>query len=508
MNQSSNTTEFTLDWLSAYVPYVFIGGVELLHRAAVRKQRAYYQIKHILDEKNVGTDEYHEGDIEEFVNIKVTTNNFPDWETEYPQLNRSLRPTISVNGRATDSLLGLYWSDVNIQGEDIIIGKSDTQPSVPLHFLITDISWTGSESATGSSCYITRDWLMVDIIRSDVKRYNFELTSSISAAITVSDSYWYNAYLNRSSFLDNPIGVIAVKIVSDSHVLNMDISNTIFTNSTRAIDLSLKGTSTISIHNCSFTNLIGLGSGGALRFTNAKEPGWGQFTKLKHTDITIIHCNFANNFADTHAEYPDSHVYYSSRAPGSGGAIYVFITAASLLPSDGHLIISHSTFVNNTALEQGGTLFIGWGVMADILHCTFSNTLTNIRPKIGGIFHGLSSVNIRHSTFTVMTSDSTTPELYYQASDVESTPLSIENLELNCPSGFLTGNMRSDSRSLSGGLETLQLYCRMCPREEYTLETSTLTITSQMMFILHDSSTCHHCPYGAECNRGRSCVNM
>ena len=333
------------------------------------------------------------------------------------------------------------------------------------------------------------------LVMNTVKSSRNELVSRIQ----VENCTFSN--LGGDADLDSSSGAISIKVLSRAHSLYLSMNGCTFITNRRALDVSLKGASEILIDNCTFTSNFGNGSGGAIRFSNTKERGFGELTVLGKTNITILRSTFDNNWSENNMGYPDSHIYYQTRSPGGGGAIFAFLTAASPLPNDGLITMIDSMFENNTATEQGGSVFISWGITAHIKGCSFSNTNTKTRPKLGDILHGLSSIQIRNTDFTVVTSDSTTPVLYYQASDFNSIPLQANNVKLHCPAGYLTENINSDSKSLSGGLETLQLFCRTCPDEKYTLRPSQMSIGANSEFS-YDSSICLDCPYGADCVEG------
>lgn len=300
---------------------------------------------------------------------------------------------------------------------------------------------------------------------------------------------------------EEPMGAIALLASKDNIDLKFKVMDSVFQENRRAIDLSMKGSSDVQIIGTTFEGNEAGGSGGAIRLTATLRAGFGSLTIVDRAVIHIDQCTFTNNHAlGTHL-YSESDVYYQTRSSASGGAIYVFLKVPSLLPHDGIVSVHDSYFSNNTGRVQGGTIFVNPDISAEIIGCNMSNSDSGLHAKFGDLIQSSCNMTIKDTRINVASSDGTTPIVSYQASDPSNARLLVEGLHMVCPTGFWVEELSTASLATSGSIEAIQMYCRSCPTQKYSLGVSEMFLTGTEAHI-QNGIICADCPYGADCNLG------
>ena len=303
---------------------------------------------------------------------------------------------------------------------------------------------------------------------------------------------------------DKPVAGVTVYNVKTDSVVKLTVRDSVFESNERALDLSLKGDCDVTILSSKFYGNFGNGSGGALRLTATLQSGLAARSNVFRANILIQNCEFSHNFAQTSSMYDiTDDVYYQTRSPGSGGAIYVYLIVPSQLLKDGLVDIQNSTFHNNTGDVQGGTIFVNPEISTSIMHCNFTNTRLTWRPRFGDLLYASCNMSMLHNAIYVETTDGTTPVLSYQAADAANYRLLLENLTLQCPTGHWVEQLNTTSfvTGSTGALDTLQVYCRGCNTDQYSLNISKVTMNGNLATFSNDV-ICTECPYGAACNKG------
>ena len=332
---------------------------------------------------------------------------------------------------------------------------------------------------------------------------HLELTSADSAHIVrINNCLFRGLYQHQGNA--NPLGAVTLTNTWDSAQVKVTVTGSRFELNERALDMSVKGDIDVILEQSDFFWNFANGSGGAVRMTSHLESGLGALPAVRKAKLLVQNCNMSHNFAQTSSMYDATDdVYYQSRSPGSGGAIYVSLVVPSQLLKDGLVDIYNSTFTNNTADVQGGTLYVNPEISTLIEESTVSNTLLDWRPKFGDMIYATCNMTVRNTTLNVATTDGTTPLFSYQASDDANYRLMMENLYFECPVGHWIEQLNTTSFSRVGGsgLGTMQIYCRGCQDDEYSLNISRATFLHQQDGI-ENSVICAQCPYGAECEQG------
>ena len=76
------------------------------------------------------------------------------------------------------------------------------------------------------------------------------------------------------------------------------------------------------------------------------------------------------------------------RSPGSGGALFVFLTAKKAYDhKDGVVWIERCHFSRNSAAVQGGTIFINPDISTYLGHSSIENMESQIHPKFGDLIY-------------------------------------------------------------------------------------------------------------------------
>lgn len=83
----------------------------------------------------------------------------------------------------------------------------------------------------------------------------------------------------------------------------MVVNNSIFHQNERALDLSIKGDSEVTILNSVFTGNHGNGSGGAVRLSASLEAGLGGLSTVRKARVIVRNCIFTHNYADSSTMY-------------------------------------------------------------------------------------------------------------------------------------------------------------------------------------------------------------
>lgn len=319
--------------------------------------------------------------------------------------------------------------------------------------------------------------------------------------ITVTNSIFENLY-QRHQDLTLPSAALAVNDPNSDSAFKIEIKNTTFRNNERAIDLAVRGELTAAIESCNFLDNFGDGSGGAIRMMSYLDKGFLGIGKVFSAHILIQDSLFENNLALDSQVLTEADLYYATRQSGTGGAIFAFLEVPSQLPRDGLLEINDCTFIHNTASVRGGTIYVNPELSLTISNTQVTNTETTTHPNFGEMIYSLSNTSITNTTLTAVTAVSSTAILLYQASDTGNYRLFLENFLMTCPQGYTTEKLVTPSlKGTRAGFETLQLYCKSCPADTYSLNTSKVSINLENV-VLNNSVVCTKCPYGAACTNG------
>ena len=299
-----------------------------------------------------------------------------------------------------------------------------------------------------------------------------------------------------------PSGAVVVVTSKEDTELQLSIKHSEFVDNMRAVDLSLKGVSEIVITANVFRWNKADGSGGAVRFTPTLQKGFGSLSVVKRAKIHIVNCTFEHNAAVTSSRYAEDDVYYQTRSPGSGGAVFVHLAVPSPLPRDGLVSVRGCRFANNTAQVWGGTIFINADISMELVETHLVNGLTvGQHSRFGDLIYASCNMTMRNITVEAATADSGTPILSYQAADPANARLLVVGLQFSCPMAHWVEQLNATSYGNSGGMETLQIFCRACSENKYSLATSRVSMNLVTAIIENDIS-CINCPYGAKCVSG------
>ena len=441
--------------------------------------------------------------------------NMPSEEDETPQLyslvingSEDDQPTVRISGPAAIPLTEFNITNIHVKGNIEVTCGEDTdfrfhlenvrlgeEKAVRAHNIskcatilvnITDTIITNSLVLLGSiqSSQILLD--NVNIVGSRVGRKEgtgtgvaIELPEEGKHFITVHNCTFEQLYQNLD--LDKPRGALSLFSGKADSEVQMAIVRCTFVNNTRAIDASLYGTNEIEIDSCLFDGNAASGSGGAIRFTQTKRTGLGAFTELQPTRIRIADSHFQNNMAFQSNIYDEDHVYYQTRSPGSGGAIFVFLTAQKAYDhKDGIVWIEGCTFKNNSAAVQGGTVFVNPDISTYLGNLYMERSSSRLHPKFGDIIYSSCNMTLENVSVNVGFTDGHTPIISYQASNPSLARLLATNTTLVCPAGHWGEQLNTSSLVASLGIEALQLYCRACSLGEYSLNISEIQVRKIM----------------------------
>ena len=301
-----------------------------------------------------------------------------------------------------------------------------------------------------------------------------------------------------------PVAAFALDTLGSLSEVRILITNSTFMDNQRALDIAMKGQNSIQVSGCTFINNVGDGAGGAIRISSHMDPGVGESTNVRNPDIYIWDSYFESNFAETSESYKDDDTYYKVWAPGSGGAIYVYVTPRSPLKADGYVEIQGCTFTNNSASTSGGTLFLCPVILTSIRNTQIENAKTTdmTQARMGDAIFASGNMVIDNLDVSINTVEEASPLIYYQAADLLNDKLTVQALAMSCAQGFRINQINT---SFANGLQSLQLYCTSCVSDEYSLDTTSITI-EHTLGNGNMSIGCHSCPYGAECDNG--IINM
>lgn len=308
---------------------------------------------------------------------------------------------------------------------------------------------------------------------------------------------------NQQNFgTDHPQGALTVETSKASAEVTIRVKNTTFSDNSRGMDLSIKGASEIDIVQCVFEGNVADGSGGGARFTPTLQAGLSSTTDVGATHITLTETKFINNVALTSSQYNETSVFYQTRSPGSGGAMYIFLTAFSNLHHYGLISIEFCSFENNTASIQGGTFFVNPGISLQLINTTISSAdgATVRRPKLGDVIFATNNMTIQNVDFKVIGSTNV-PLLSYQASDPSNSRLLLDNVDVTCPQAHQIDIVNTSSYAVKGGIETLTIFCLVCADDYYSLS-RTRGLINGVVTEIFDQVDCTRCPYGAKCSKG------
>ena len=256
--------------------------------------------------------------------------------------------------------------------------------------------------------------------------------------------------------VDNPSGALVVVSRRDTNQLKLSITDSVFDSNNRAVDISLKGTSDTVFMNNQFLHNVANGSGGAVRFTATADPGFGSLTTLDHTSIIIFNCTFDSNRVFKSETYQPTDMYYASRSPSNGGALYVNLNVQSPLDYDGLVVINSCTFINNSADMQGGVIYLDSGISARLTDCRIENEFPVNHPRFGEILRASNNITIESVSIRSLTT-SEAPIIFYEASNSYDYRLLIANVSLQCPAGHRIQLINTSSVASVEGVSTLQV---------------------------------------------------
>ena len=150
---------------------------------------------------------------------------------------------------------------------------------------------------------------------------------------------------------------------------NFLVTHSLFQFTNRAIFVTFVTgmVATITVSSCNFTNNEAIGPGGAIQL----EQRNGRVNALIKDNL------FQGNVANSLQSLPSDVVNQlgttdTSKITGSGGAIAINLAAASAFGSKCVVQIENNVFLNNTAANYGGTLFLTQGVTATLKGNSFT----------------------------------------------------------------------------------------------------------------------------------------
>ena len=296
-----------------------------------------------------------------------------------------------------------------------------------------------------------------------------------------------------------PSGALTVVTEKDSVRVKFQLDACTFIDNARALDLSLRGTNFIEIRDTVFLANNATGSGGAIRLTATLHKGLGSLVTLKETSINIVGCTFKENGAMSSSVYVEPDPYTVTRAPGSGGAVYVSLPTRTPSHHNGLVTIDGCLFENNTAERLGGALYGASGISFWLRNCTIGGPLQIGSLAIGDLLYGACNMTLADVTVRAHRGDVSAPLISYRALNPFNSRLTIARVHLACPPGHSVETL--NATALGYGMETLDIHCRPCPDRMYSLNIAELSM-DMVEGIVHGAVSCLHCPYGAECAGG------
>jgi len=216
--------------------------------------------------------------------------------------------------------------NVNASKEGFVIRKCN-------HLVINVTQSTFTSALLEFTSFVTTDALFVDstfvkLASNDTESYNAGLLARMPKRqgkhkIQISGCTFVGVRQNFD--INLPSAALGIITSKEDTELQLSVENSNFTANARAIDLSLKGISEVEIRANVFRGNSGDGSGGAIRVTATLQKGVGSLSTVKRAAINVVNCTFEHNTASTSSRYNEKDVYYQTRSPGSGGALFVHL---------------------------------------------------------------------------------------------------------------------------------------------------------------------------------------
>ncbi|XP_047143666.1 uncharacterized protein LOC124817516 isoform X1 [Hydra vulgaris] len=204
--------------------------------------------------------------------------------------------------------------------------------------------------------------------------------------------------------------------------------------------------------------------------------------------VYIEHSDFANNAVGD----------YLGSVQGFGGAIYT--------EEFSKVIVSYSTFINNTCSGFGGTIFTRG--FFSCLNCLFigpSNVF--IRPLLGDILYATAGTELFNTTWVPKVMPGSFRAFIWHPGSPTKEDWSIivaGYFNARCPEGHNISYYGIE-RDLLTKTKRLTLTCESCPTNHYSLSSGELNIYQNNGIVYKNISTyvqCHHCKFGGVCNQG------
>ena len=199
-------------------------------------------------------------------------------------------------------------------------------------------------------------------------------------------------------------------------------------------------------------------------------------------------------FCVSNSTFHDKHIAAISGSTKRGGALFVNAEENKFAKGEGvDVIISWTKFINCSASEQGGCIYLGKNIVKiQIAHCFFVSNFSDFSGK-GYFMYSeskliLSQTILKSTTLEIETSMLDLPQM----SD-------ISNVNIKCPKWFFVSNNTEDTK--------LSIYCTTCSEPMYAPYFDHFKIKYHYMTLLYHQKyistiKCNLCPYGAECQGG------
>ena len=279
------------------------------------------------------------------------------------------------------------------------------------------------------------------------------------------------------------------------------------------------------IKNCTFKNNVAMLSGPAIRVATSE-------SSVVHIEDSI----FVNNGAGQETlsagkpsrgyfkiDRDSGQVHISSKhingvqdMVGKGGAIRVNI---------GHVVIKNSTFINNTAGQLGGAIYVHANSSANIENCYFENSDRDFHPIQGDVIYSTGNVEMNGVTVKVVTAKDYIAILRHSGGPWS---MYVSSLWFECPQGMNLMMVNNSAFQIvpeqglmrSHRLDHMAYFCKTCGNHFYSLEWGrlnftlidnstdyfTLRVDTKEPFQNHsaiyqlENIHCEKCPYGGACD--------
>ena len=204
--------------------------------------------------------------------------------------------------------------------------------------------------------------------------------------------------------------------------------------------------------------------------------------------VYIDYSDFANNAVGE----------YLGSVQGFGGAIYT--------EEYSKVLVSYSTFINNTCSGFGGTIFTRGHFSC--YNCSFvgpSNVF--IRPLLGDILYATAGTELVNTTWTSKVMPGAFRAFIWHPGSPTNEDWSIEvggHFDAKCPEGHNISYYGIE-RDLSSKTKRLTMTCESCPTNQYSLSSGELNIYQKDGVVYNNVRTfvqCHHCKFGGVCDQG------